>query len=191
MVGAFALQASFADYAGLGLLSKNESLIDLSLPPLQKMAMEPFSVVASAVNITDFALSGIKHLHSLMNDVEEAADVVQDIRRGLDGILQSLQAVQQMMTSNSEVSAAAQRALNDAGVAKAVNECGEACNEFAKISAKWNEHSRPEPTVLRDRAVDDIWYKERIKTMRVQVQSCQSRVELAVQIANLKVIHKT
>ena len=149
------------------------------------MAMEPFSVVASAVNITDFALSGIKHLHSLFTDVEEAGHVVQDIRRGLDGILPSLQALQQMMTSNSEVSAAAQRALNNAGVAKAVNECGEACDEFAKIPTKWTGHSGPRRASLRDREVVDIWYKERVKTMRVQVQSCQSRVELAVQIANL------
>ena len=147
--------------------------------------MEPFSAVASAANITDFALSGIKHLHTLITDVKEAGHVVQDIHGGLNGILQSIKALQQMVKSDSDVSSAVQRALDDAGIAKAVNECGEACDEFSKSLTRWTRHSGPDRTSLRDRAAIGIWYKEKINTMRIQVQSCQSRVELAVQIANL------
>jgi Fungal N-terminal domain of STAND proteins len=80
---------------------------------------------------------------------------------------------------------AAKEDLKKTGVAEVVNQCGQACAEFAKKLEQWTKHSSNTKFSLRDRFSVGVWNKEKIRTLRTRVQSCQDIVRFAIESAQL------
>ena len=142
--------------------------------------MDPFSITAGAIGITGFATTSIAQLHSLVGGLSEAQDLVTDIASSLSNIQRPLAALEQLSISDESTSVAAKEDLRKAGVAEAVNECGNACNEFSKNLIKWTKHSSTAKLSLRDRLSVGVWNREKIRTLKMQVQSCEATVQFAV-----------
>ncbi|KAH7344304.1 hypothetical protein BKA66DRAFT_434342 [Pyrenochaeta sp. MPI-SDFR-AT-0127] len=147
--------------------------------------MEPFSITVGALGITDFAISSITQLRDLINGLAEAKDVVQDVASSLEAIQRPLSALESLKISDSAIYSAAKEDIMKTGVAEAVNNCGKAWNNFTKKLEQWTKHSSSTMLSLRDRLSVGVWNKEKIRTLRTQVQSCQSIVYFAVGSAQL------
>lgn len=142
--------------------------------------MDPFSITAGAIGITGFATTSIVQLRTLIDGLSEAQEVVKDVATGLASIDRLLAALQQLTISDETTSSAAREDLKKAGVAEAVNKCGDACSEFSKNLTKWTKHSSATKLSLRDRLSVGVWNREKIRTLRMQVQSCEATVHFAV-----------
>jgi hypothetical protein len=142
--------------------------------------MDPFSITVGALGITEFAISSIDHLRGLINSLAEAKEVVQDIASTLEAVQRPLAALKELNFSDSATYTAAKEDLEKTGVAKAVNECGQACDDFAEKLKRWTKHSNSKKMSIRDRLSVGVWNKESIYTFRTQIQSCQSIVQFAV-----------
>ncbi|KAI5924519.1 hypothetical protein F4810DRAFT_664018 [Camillea tinctor] len=149
--------------------------------------MDPLSITASAIGITGFATSSIVQLHDFINSLTDAKDVVQDIASNLQGIERSLATLETLCISDETTSAAAKEDLKKAGVAEAVNRCGDACSDFTKNLEKWTKHSSTKKLSLRDRFLVGVWNKEKIRTFKSQVRSCEAIVQFAVVSTQLAV----
>ncbi|CAN9195583.1 unnamed protein product [Alternaria alternata] len=149
--------------------------------------MDPFSITAGAIGITGFATTSIAQLHSLVDNLSEAQDLVTDVASSLANIERPLAALEQLSISDESTSVAAKEDLRKAGVAEAVNECGNACNEFSKNLTKWTKHSSTAKLSLRDRLSVGVWNREKIRTLKMQVQSCEATVQFAVTSTQLMV----
>jgi hypothetical protein len=142
--------------------------------------MDPFSITAGAIGITGFAMTSIVQLHSLIGGLSEAQDLVTDIASSLGNIQRPLAALKQLSISDESTSIAAKEDLRKAGVAEAVNKCGNVCNEFSKNLTKWMQHSSTAKLSLRDRLSVGVWNREKIRTLKMQLQSCEATVQFAV-----------
>jgi Fungal N-terminal domain of STAND proteins len=142
--------------------------------------MDPFSITVGALGITEFAVSSIVQLHDFINDLAQAEEVLQDVALNLEGIQRPLNALEALSISDGRTSHAAKEDLKKTGVVEAVNDCGQACNNFSKNLKKWTEHSGSAKFSLRDRLSVGVWNKEKIRTFKTRVQSCQTVVQLAV-----------
>jgi hypothetical protein len=142
--------------------------------------MDPLSITASAIGITGFATTSIVQLHSLIDGLSEAQDVVTDVASSLANIERPLAALEQLSISDEALSIATKEALKKTGVAEAVNKCGDACTEFSKNLTKWTKHSSTTKLSLRDRLSVGVWNREKIRTFRLQLQSCEATVHFAV-----------
>ncbi|KAL5370840.1 hypothetical protein DPSP01_014638 [Paraphaeosphaeria sporulosa] len=149
--------------------------------------MDPFSITAGAVGITDFALSSIDQLRKTISSLTEAQDVVQDINSNLEAIQRPLTALQELKFPDGPSCTAAKEDLKKTGVAEAVNKCGQACADFNEKLSKWTKHSTNTKLSLRDRMLVGVWNKEKIGTFRTRVRTCQSIVQLSVESTQLLV----
>jgi hypothetical protein len=147
--------------------------------------MDPLSITAATIGITTFALTSIKQLRDTINDVAEVKEVIEDISTTLAAILVPLDSLRELHLPDGNISAAAKADLVKAGVAEAVNKCGDLCDDFAKRIAKWTKHSSGSKLSLRDRLTVGLWNREKISTLRISVRSCQSTVQFAVQTTQL------
>ena len=142
--------------------------------------MDPFSITVGALGITEFAISSIEKLHNFINSLAEAKEVVQDIAANLEAVQRPLAALSELKISNSATYNEAKKDLEKTGVAEAVNECGQACAEFTKKLEQWTKHSSSTKLSIRDRLSVGVWNKEKIRTFRTRVQSCQAIVQFAI-----------
>lgn len=142
--------------------------------------MDPFSITAGTVGITTFALTSIIQLRTLIDSLSEAEDVIPDISPSLTNIQRPLAALEQLIISDEAVSVAAKEDLEKTGIAEAVNKCGDACDAFNKNLTKWTRHSSTSKLSLRDRLSVGVWNREKIRTLRTQLQSCEATVHFAV-----------
>jgi hypothetical protein len=147
--------------------------------------MDPLSITATAIGITTFAITSIKQLHDIINDVAEVKEVIHDISASLTDILVPLDSLRELHVPDSSISAAVKADLEKAGVAGAVNKCGDLCDDFSKRLKKWTKHSSGAKLSLRDRLTVGLWNKEKIRALRTSIQSCQSTVQFAVQTTQL------
>jgi hypothetical protein len=147
--------------------------------------MDPLSITVAALGINTFAITSITQLHSIINDAAEVKEVIHDVSAGLAAILRPLDTLRELPVRNSNISAAAKADLEKVGVAQAVNKCGDVCDDFTKRLKKWTEHSSASKLSLRDRLTVGLWNKEKIRTLRISVQSCQSTVQFGVQTTQL------
>jgi hypothetical protein len=147
--------------------------------------MDPFTITVGALGITEFALSSIDTLHNRINSLAEAKEVLQDITSNLQAVQRPLAALNDLKISDSATYATAKEDLEKTGVAEAVNKCGQACSEFAEKLKQWTKHSSSTKLSLRDRLLVGIWNKEKIRTFRTQVQSCQAVVQFAIESTQL------
>lgn len=152
--------------------------------------MEPLSITAGTIGITTFAITSIRSLHDLIESLTEAKEVVQDISTSLKDTLGVVNALQELQLPDANILAAAKRDLERAGVGDAVERCGTVCNAFKGKLEKWTKHSSPQKWSLRDRLTVGLWNKERIQTLRISVQSCQSTVQFAVQTTQLYALRR-
>lgn len=150
--------------------------------------MDPFSITVGALGITEFALSSISHLRDLVNGLEEATDVIQEVIFDLEAIQRSLSALKNLQISDNTTCVEAKEDLEKTGVAEAVNKCGQACADFSKKLEQWTKHSSTTKLSLRDRLTVGLWNKEKIQKFRTQVHSCQAIVHFAIDSANLYVM---
>lgn len=142
--------------------------------------MDPFSISMGALGINEFALSSIKTLHEFINGLAEAKDEVQDIASNLDAVQRTLVALQELKITDETTQTEAKKDLKKTGVVETVNGCGKACDDFDKELKKWTKHSSSTKLSLRDRFSVGVWNKEKIRTFRMKVQSCQTMVQFAV-----------
>lgn len=142
--------------------------------------MDPLSITAGALGITQFALSSIAQLHDNINNLAEAKEVARDIALNLEGIQRPLAALEELAISDPTICVAAKADLEKTGVVEAVNNCGQACASFTGNLKRWTKHSSGTSISLRDRFSVGIWNKEKIRTFRIQVQSCQATVQFAI-----------
>ncbi|KAF1829575.1 hypothetical protein BDW02DRAFT_651242 [Decorospora gaudefroyi] len=149
--------------------------------------MDPFTIIVGALSITDFAASSIVQLRNTINGIAEAKNELQDIVSNLEGIQRPLAVLEQLRISDEATSIAAKEDLKKAGVPEAVKGCDVACAEFKKNIQKWTKHSSTTKLSLRDRLSLGVWNKEKIRTFRTQVQSCEATVQLAVTSTQLTV----
>ncbi|KNG45791.1 cytochrome p450 [Stemphylium lycopersici] len=149
--------------------------------------MDPFSITAGAIGITGSATTSIVQLHNLIGGLSEAQDLVTDIASSLTNINRPLAALKQLSISDESTSVAAKEDLRKAGVAEAVNKCGNACNEFSKNLTKWTKHSSTAKLSLRDRLSVGVWNREKIRTLNMQLQSCEATVQFAITSTQLMV----
>ncbi|KAJ5660889.1 uncharacterized protein N7484_000261 [Penicillium longicatenatum] len=153
--------------------------------------MDPLSITAGALGITEFALSSIHHLRELIKGLEEANDVVQDVVSNLGAIQHSLSALKDLQMSNNVIYVDTKEDLKKTGVAEAVNKCGQACADFSNKLEQWTKHSSTTKLSLRDRLTIGLWNKEKIQTFRTQVHSCQAIVHFAIDSATLMILTRS
>lgn len=142
--------------------------------------MDPLSITAGGIGITQFAISSIVQLHDTINDLAEAEEVAQDIVSTLEGIQRPLAALEKLSISDPLVYITAKADLEKTGIVEAVNNCGRACTDFVDNLKRWTKHSTRTKLSLRDRFSVGVWNKEKIRTFRMQVQSCQDTVQFAI-----------
>ena len=147
--------------------------------------MDPLSITAGAIGITEFALSSIHYLRDLIKGLKEANDVTQDVISNLGAIQQSLSALQSLQISDNITYNEAKEVLEKTGVAEVVNKCGQACADFSTKLEQWTKHSSATKLSLRDRLTIGLWNKEKFQTFRTQVYSCQAIVHFAIDSATL------
>lgn len=138
--------------------------------------MDPFGIKVGAIGITESATNSIVQLHSLIDSLIEAKDVISDIASSLAKIERPLAALEELSISDGATSDAARENLRQVGVAETVNRCGEACDEFGKNLKKWTKYSRYS---LKDRLSIGVW-NEKMRTLRTRLQSCEKTVQFAV-----------
>ncbi|KAF2272441.1 uncharacterized protein EI97DRAFT_504224 [Westerdykella ornata] len=149
--------------------------------------MDPFSIAAGAIGITGVATTSIAQLHTLIDGLSEAPDVVADVASSLANIERPLAALEQLRISDEATSIAAKEDLRKAGVAEAVNKCGDVCNEFSKSLQKWTRRSSTTKLSLRDRLSVGMWNREKFRTLRRQLQWCEATVHFAVTSTQLMI----
>lgn len=101
--------------------------------------MDPFSITAGAIGITDVAMSGIWELRNLVDSLSEAQDVISDVSSSLTNIKRPLDMLEQLSISDGATSIAVKEDLKKAGVAEAVNSCGDVCKRFNNDLKKMDE----------------------------------------------------
>lgn len=147
--------------------------------------MDPFSITTGVLGITGFALSSINNLRGLIDGLEEAKYVLEDVTSNLKAIQHPLSALKDLQISDSTTYNETKKDLEKTGVAEAVNNCGKACAEFTKKLEQWTKHSNAMKLSLRDRLSVGLWNKEKIQTFRTQVSSCRAIVQFAIGSAQL------
>ena len=147
--------------------------------------MDPFSITVGTLGITGFALSSIEHLRDLIGSFADAKDVVQDITSNLEAIQHPLTTLEQLTISDHATYAEAKSDLEITGVVEAVNRCGQACADFTWKLQQWTKHSNNSKLSLRDRFSVGLWNREKIRTFRTQIQSCQAIVQFAIESTQL------
>lgn len=142
--------------------------------------MDPLSITTGVLGITEFAFSSINNLRSLIDGLNEAKDMLQDVTSDLEAIQLPLSALENLQISDSTTYDETKKDLEKTGVAEAVNNCGQACADFAKKLEQWTKHSSTTKLSLRDRLSVGLWNKEKIQTFRMRVSSCRAIVQFAI-----------
>jgi hypothetical protein len=142
--------------------------------------MDPFSITAGSIGITGFATASFHQLHTIISGFAEAHEEVRDIKTCLENIQHPLSVLSHISASQQAITSAARDDLKNSGVAEAVNSCGDACAKFSRELERWTKHSATNKMSFRDRFLVGVWHKEKIRTLRTQLQSCSETLQLAV-----------
>lgn len=173
--------------AVIELLGIGFNLTHLTSFPVLSRYMDPFSITVGALGITQFAISSIGNLREFINGLDEAKDVLHDVTSDLEAIQLPLSALENLQISDDKTYLVAKEDLENTGVAEAVNKCGQTCADFTKRLEQWTKHSTTTKLSLRDRLSVGLWNKEKIRTFRTQVHSCQAIVQFAIDSTQLYV----
>ncbi|KAF3904690.1 hypothetical protein ABW21_db0208864 [Orbilia brochopaga] len=128
--------------------------------------MDPLSITAATVGISQFAIYSIVELHNFIESLGEAGDVVQDIASNLEAIQRPLNALKNLEVSDESTYRATKSELDRAGLPDAVNKCGEACAKFETKLKVWTSHSSLKRLSLRDRLIIQLRSEGTLRTSR-------------------------
>lgn len=174
-----------AESAGQGCVDRRQGYLQISSEEqtdarLLNLHMDPLSITAATIGISHAAVSSIVGLRNSINSFEDAHEVVGDIRTQLENIQKPLDSLKTLTVTDNDTLAATTEILTKCGVAKAVNDCGVACEAFDKKLQKWTRHSSGGKLSLRDKVALGIWNQEKVNTFKARVETCQSSVHFAV-----------
>jgi hypothetical protein len=148
--------------------------------------MDPFSISVGAIGITATAITGMTTLRETVASVKDAQEYLDEIHAQLDNTRKPLESLQTLVIdADEEMSAMSKHALAKTGMADAVNDCGMACPDFDKKLQKWTRHSAKDKLSLRDKMSVGMWNKERVRTFRTRVETCQRTVHFAISSTQL------
>jgi hypothetical protein len=147
--------------------------------------MDPLSITAATIGITGAAITSIASVRNTITNIQDAEEVVSDIRTQLEGIQRPLDSLKGLRIGDTGTLTAPTEALARIGVAEAVNDCGKACAAFDKKLQKWTKHSPHGKLSLRDRISIGLWNKEKVLTFKTRVETCQLNVQFAVSSVQL------
>ena len=146
---------------------------------------DPFSITAGAIGVSEAALSGISSLRRTIANLQNAPKEVENIRSSLKITQDTLASLETLRISDGTLSSQISVNLTQAAVGKTVNDCGEACGQFAKDLLKWTSRSSDSQMSARDRFSVGLWHRAKIERYKTQIQSCQSAVVFATTGAQL------
>jgi N-methylhydantoinase B/oxoprolinase/acetone carboxylase alpha subunit len=149
--------------------------------------MDPLSITAATIGISGAAIASIISVRNTINNIQDAEEVVGDIRTQLESIQRPLDSLKELRISDTGTLTASKNALVRSGVTEAVNDCGKACAAFDRKLQKWTKHSPDGKLSLRDKMTVGIWNKEKILTFKTRVETCQLSVQFAVSSVELLV----
>lgn len=148
--------------------------------------MDPFSISMAAVGITGTAISGMNTLRGTFTGLRDVQEDLDAMRLQLENTRQPLDTLQSLVLSPDEAyNATSKEILAKTGMADAVNDCGKACEDFNKRLQKWTRHSTEDELSLRDKMSIGLWNKERVRTFRTRIETCQRTVHLAISSTQL------
>jgi hypothetical protein len=147
--------------------------------------MKSLCISVDVISIANFATTSIIQLRNLIEELPEARDVVLDVAVSLANIEGSLAALEQISIPDNASSTVIKEDLRKAGIAQAVNRCGDICHTFSNTLKRRIEHSAATAVSLRDQISVGVWYREKIRTLKAQVQSCEAAVQIAVSSTQL------
>jgi len=146
---------------------------------------DPFSITAGAIGITGATTTAIGQLHTLISGYAGANEEVRGIKSGLEELQAPLSVLESLTFTNASVSAKAIEDLQKAGVAESVNACGVTCAKFNTDLGRWTRHSKPDKLSFRDKFLVGVWNKEKIVTLKTQLQCSTQTLQLAVSTTQL------
>ncbi|KAH7066500.1 hypothetical protein FB567DRAFT_542258 [Paraphoma chrysanthemicola] len=149
--------------------------------------MDPFSITAGAIGIGGVATTAIAQLHTAIGGYSGAHQDVQNILLSLEQIQAPLAALERLTIPDAAATARAREDLRSTGVANSVNASGEACSKLTKDLKRWTRHSNADELSFRDRFLIGLWNREKISTLKMQLQSCAQTLHLAVSATQLVV----
>jgi hypothetical protein len=152
---------------------------------LKALAMDPFSITAGSIGIAGVATAAIGQLHSIIDGFAGAHQDAQAISSHLQQIQAPLAVLEQLTFPDAAATSRTVADLKKTGVASSVNASGDACSKFAKDLERWTRHSKPAKLSFRDKFLVGVWNKEKIGTLKTQLQSCAETLQLAVSTTQL------
>ena len=78
--------------------------------------MDPLSITASTLGITQFAISSIVQLNDFISNIAEAKEVAEDIASNLEGIRRPLAALEELRISDPATHTVAKADLEKTGI---------------------------------------------------------------------------
>jgi N-methylhydantoinase B/oxoprolinase/acetone carboxylase alpha subunit len=149
--------------------------------------MDPLSITAATIGISGATIASIASVRNTVNNIQDADEVVGDIRTQLESIQRPLDSLKELRITDTGTLTASKEALARSGVAEAVNDCGKACAAFDKKLQKWTKHSPEGKLSFRDKMTVGVWNKEKVITFKTRVETCQLSMQFAVSSVQLLV----
>jgi hypothetical protein len=141
------------------------------------------------IGITIHALSSISNLRNIIDNLEEATDVMQDVTTQLEALQRPLSALRNLQAPERTAYVGMKEDLERIGVAEAVNYCALSCARLSKKLEQWTKHSGTTKLSIKDRLSVGLWNKEKIQTFRTELYCCHSIVEFSIYNADLYVVY--
>jgi hypothetical protein len=147
---------------------------------------DPSSAAAGVFGITSLATTAPGQLHELISGLHEAPAEVQCIGKNLDNIHRPLRTLLQLTSTDDANFSAIQYDLIQIGLADSVNRCAQECDAFEKKLRRWTRHSSDRGQLsFRDKFLDGVAKKEKIRTFSTQLQLCACTVQVALDTIQL------
>lgn len=142
--------------------------------------MDPVSIFS----VLDIAVSGIVGLFNLLSKVKYAGEEVQQLASDLEATTKALTILNEVSSSNAAVTAPAKEELKKTGLTDTITLCDEACNAFSKELNKRMKKSNDAITFWTRWSVG-VWRRAQMQSLKEQVRSCRSTVQLAITATQL------
>jgi Fungal N-terminal domain of STAND proteins len=145
--------------------------------------MDPLSGIAGAFGIADVAIRSIRDLIHEINAIQDAPEVIADLRSELTAVEAILKTLNEALNGprlgalKPDVKSALQLAIAN---------CKRACDKFSKRLKKWTKHSGDRIHWL-DRVRVGLFAETAIEALGEQLNNCKSTVNAAVSTATLYV----
>lgn len=134
--------------------------------------MDPLSITAAAVGISEVATSSLTGLLQLIRRIEGADEELRNISSGLEAVTMSLAALSEIRHEDAEE-------FEKTKLKHVVDRCGQSCNQFRKFLNRWTIQSGDKLS-LRAKWSIGLFRRSQVESLKEQIWACQSTVQLAV-----------